>query len=706
MVRGREAPAGPDPRKMGTSLKGVAESMTDADKIRNIALISHSGAGKTSLCEALLFNAKVVTRIGSVTEGNTISDHEPEETKRAGSIQTALIPLTADGYKVNFQDTPGYDDFIAEVVSAVRVVEAVIIPLAGPSGVEVGTERSWNRCEEAGLPRMFFVNKMDRENADFYRTLDQIQTQFGRKCVAFQVPLGAEQSFEGVVDLLSPPGDVPQEVADRVREGRERLVEAVAETDDDLATRFLEGEEISHADLIAATRKAVVAADLVPVLVGSATMNLGVEELLQAVVHYLPSPAEAPVPKASSPSGDEVKVSRDADGPLAAFVFKTTADPFVGKLSVFRVYGGTLKSNSEVWNQAREQSERIGQVYLLRGKTQEQVTEVGPGDIGAVSKLSATITGDTLCQKDNPITFEPVTFPVGYYTMAVYPKTKADVDKMSLSVARIVEEDPSLRLSREPATNQTLISGLGDTHLEVAIERVKRKFGTDLGLELPRVPYRETITAITKAEYKHKKQTGGHGQYGHVLLRLEPLERGEGFQFDAEVVGGSVPREFIGPTEKGVVKAMQEGVLAGYPVVDLKAVLYDGSFHNVDSSGICFEIAGSFAARKAVAEAQPQLLEPIMKLTVRVPDAFTGDVIGDLNSKRGRIIGMIPENGETIIEAEAPQSELLRYATDLRSQTQGRGTYFVEFDHYEGAPAQMTEKLVEEAKKAKESARA
>ena len=680
--------------------------MTDADKIRNIALISHSGAGKTSLCEALLFNAKVVTRIGEVEEGNTISDYEPEENKRASSIQTALIPLTTDGYKVNFLDTPGYDDFIGEVVSALRVVEAAIIPVAAPSGVEVGTERSWNRCEEAALPRMFFVNKMDRENADFYRSLDRIETQFGRKCVAFQLPIGADESFTGVVDLLDPPDDLPTEVSDRVQAGRERLVEAVAETDDDLATRYLEGEEISNVDLIAAARKAVAAADLVPVLVGSATMNLGVRELLKSAIDYLPSPVEAPAPAAFSASGDQVEVSRDVDGPLAAFVFKTTADPFVGKLSVFRVYGGTLKSNSEVWNQARDQSERIGQVYLLRGKTQEQVTEVGPGDIGAISKLSATVTGDTLSQKDNAIAFEPVTFPVGYYTMSVYPKTKADVDKMSISLARIVEEDPSLRMSRESNTNETHISGLGDVHLEVAVERVKRKFGTELSLELPKVPYKETITAVTKAEYKHKKQTGGHGQYGHVLLRLEPLERGEGFQFGAEVVGGSVPREYIGPTEKGVAKALQEGVLAGYPVVDVRAVLYDGSFHDVDSSGICFEIAGSFAARKGVADAQPLLLEPVMKLTVRVPDVFTGDVIGDLNSKRGKIIGMIPESGETIIEAEAPQSELLRYATDLRSQTQGRGTYSLEFDHYEGAPAQMTQRLVEEAKKAREAARA
>ena len=675
--------------------------MTDADKIRNIALISHSGSGKTSLCETLLFNAKAVTRIGNVAEGNTISDYEPEEHKRASSVQTALIPLTVDGCKVNLLDTPGYDDFIGEVVSALRVVEAAIIPVAAPSGVEVGTARSWSRCEEAGLPRMFFVNKMDRENADFDSAINQIEREFGRKCVAFQLPLGKEQSFEGVVDLLHLPDDVPADLSDRVEEARERLVEAVAETDDDLATRYLEGEEISNDDLIAAVRKAVAAAELVPVLVGSATMNLGVRELMKSVIDYLPSPVEAQAPAAANASGDAVEVSRDSDGPLAAFVFKTTADPFVGKLSVFRVYGGTLTSNSEVWNQAQGQSERIGQVYLLRGKTQEQIAEVGPGDIGAISKLSATVTGDTLSQKDNAVAFDPVTFPAGYYTMSVNPKTKADVDKMSMSLSRIVEEDPSLRVSREADTSETLISGLGDAHLEVAVERIKRKFGTELDLALPKVPYRETITAVTRAEYKHKKQTGGHGQYGHVLLRLEPLERGEGFQFGSEVVGGSVPREYIGPTEKGIAKALQEGVLAGYPVVDLKAVLYDGSFHDVDSSGICFEIAGSFAARKGVADAQPLLLEPVMRLTVRVPDVYTGDVIGDLNSKRGRIIGMIPENGETIIEAEAPQSELLRYATDLRSQTQGRGTYSLEFDHYEGAPAQMTQRLVEEAKKAR-----
>lgn len=681
--------------------------MTDVDKIRNVALISHGGSGKTSISEALLYNAKVVTRIGNIQDGNTVSDYEPEEVKRAGSIQTALTPCPWRDHKINFLDTPGYDDFVGEVISALRVVDGAVIVVAAPSGVEVGTERAWNRCEEFGLPCIFLVNKMDRENADFQRSLDSIQSQFGRKCVPFQIPIGSEQSFKGVVNLLSPPDQVPDEMVDQVKDARERLIEAVAESDDDLTIKFLDGEELSQEEIISGARKGILSGDIVPILAGSATMNLGMEELLDAVVDYLPSPLEGLPARASNPTtGDVEEVKPDADGPLAAFVFKTTADPFVGKLSVFRVYRGTLRSNSEVWNQARNQTERIGQVYELRGKTQEQAQEIGPGDLGAIAKLAATVTGDTLCQRESSIAFDPIEFPVGYYTMAVSPKTKADVDKMSMALARIVEEDPSLNMYRGQDTNETLVSGLGDTHVEVAMERVRRKFGTELELQLPRVPYKETITTVARAEYKHKKQTGGHGQYGHVLLRLEPLERGQGFEFGQEVVGGSVPREYIPPVEKGVIKTLQEGVVAGYPVVDVKAVLYDGSFHPVDSSGICYEIAGSYAARKGVSEANPLLLEPVMKLTITVPDNFNGDVMGDINSKRGRIMGMNPQGGETVIEAEVPQAELLRYATDLRSLTQGRGSYTVEFDHYEAVPQHITQKIVEDAKETKEAARA
>ena len=681
--------------------------MVDVRMIRNIAILSHGGAGKTSVSEALAFNTKVVTRLGRVDDGNTLSDYEPEEVKRAGSIQTSLIPCAWNDHKVNFLDTPGYDDFIGEVISALRASEGAIIVVAAASGVEVGTERSWKQCEESGIPRIIFVNKMDRENADFSRSLESIQGRFGRKCVPFQLPIGAEQSFKGIVDLLQPLSQVPEEVAQQAADARERLIEAVAESDDDLANKYLEGEELSAEEIATSLRKAILSDEIVPVLVGSAAMNIGMEELLEAAVKYLPSPVESKPEQASDPStGQPVDVAPDPKGPLAAFVFKTTADPFVGKLSLFRVYRGTLQSNSEVWNPARNQMERVGQVYLLRGKSQEQVPEISAGDIGAIAKLTTTVTGDTLCQREHSLTFEPIEFPVGYYTMAVSPKTKADVDKMSMCLSRIVEEDPSLRLSREASTSETLLAGMGDTHIEVAIERVRRKFSTDLELQLPKVPYKETISTVIRAEYKHKKQTGGHGQYGHVVLRLEPLERGQGFEFGSEVVGGAVPREFIPPVEKGILKTLQEGVLAGFPIVDLKAVLFDGSFHDVDSSGISFEIAGSYALRKGVTDAQPVLLEPIMRLTVTVPENFAGDVMGDLNGKRGRIAGMTPSGAETVIEAEVPQAELLRYATDLRSLTQGRGTYVVEFSSYEGVPQQIMQRVIEETKKAKEASRA
>ena len=675
--------------------------MSDVSKIRNVAILGHGGSGKTSLSEAFLYTTKATTRIGKVEDGSTVSDYEPEEVKRAGSVQTSLIPCNWKGSKINFLDVPGYDDFIGEVISAMRAADSAIIVVAANAGVEVGTERSWSRCQDQGIPCAFFVNKMDRENADFNRSLESVQSHFGRKCVALQIPVGYEQSFKGVVDVLQPLEGVPAEVADLVTDTRERLIEGVSETDEELANRYLEGEELSQEEIKAGLKSAILSGEIVPVFAGSSTLNLAVEELLDATVDYMPSPDQGAEITASVSRGDTEKIEYDPQGPLAAFVFKTTADPFVGKLSLFRVYRGTFKPNSEVWNAAKEQTERIGQVFILRGKTQEQVQEIGPGDIGAVSKLGGTVTGDTLCQRDRPVTFETTTAPVGYYTMAVSPKTKADVEKMSAALARIVEEDPSLRVSKEPETSETLISGQGDTHLEVAMDKVRRKFGTDLELQLRKVPYRETITAITKAEYKHKKQTGGHGQYGHVLLRLEPRERGSGFEFGEEVVGGSVPKEYIPAVHKGVLKTLQEGVVAGYPVVDLKAVIYDGSFHPVDSSGICFEIAGSYAVRKGVSEAQPQLLEPIMKLTVVVPDGFNGDVMGDVNGKRGRILGMTPlGGGETSIEAEVPQAELLRYATELRSLTQGRGSYSVEFSHYETVPQHITQKVAEESKKA------
>ena len=677
----------------------------DAANLRNVALLSHSGAGKTSLCETLLFNTKAVTRIGRVEDGNTVSDYEPEEIRRGGSIQTTLISCSWDRYKANFLDTPGYDDFFGDVVSALRVAESATILLPAPSGVDVGTERSWDQCEELGLPRALLVNKMDRENASFSRTVADIQGTFGNKCVPFQLPLGDAQDFKGVVSVVHPPADIPAEVADEFELARERLIEAVAEADDELADKYLEGEELTDEEVINGARAAILSGDLVPILASSATQNMGVEEYLDFVREFLPSPEEGAKPEMFNSAGDAVEFDVDPEGSLAAFVFKTTADPFVGKLSLFRVYRGTFNSNSEVWNSNRNQAERIGQLYLPRGKSQENISEVVAGDIGAIGKLAVTVTGDTLCVRDNQVTFRQIEFPRGFYSVAVAPATKADLDKMSTSLARIVEEDPSLRYSRDSNTGDSLLTGLGDAQIEVAIERIKRKFGADLLLRMPKVAYKETITRVTNTEYRHKKQSGGHGQYGHVLLRLEPMDRDNGFEFGSEIVGGRVPREYIPSVEKGVVKSMEEGILAGFPVVDLKTVIYDGSYHDVDSSGMSFEIAGSQAFKKGMADASPILLEPIVKLTVNVPEAYTGDVMSDLNGKRGRILGMNPGDRYTVVEAEVPLSEVQRYAQDMRSLTQGRGSYRLEFDHYEPVPANIEQRVIEEAKRLKEEER-
>ena len=673
----------------------------DPGNIRNVALVSHSGAGKTSLAEAMLFNSKVTTRIGRVEDGNTVSDYEPEEVKRASSIQTTLAAYAVGSNKINFLDTPGYDDFVGEVAAALRVSEGAVILVAAQSGVDVGTERSWNMCRELGLPRMMLVNKMDRENASFSRCVADIQATFGNQCVPFQIPVGEAQDFQGVISVVNPPADVPAEVADELEAARERLIEAAAESDDDLADKYLEGEELTPEEIISGVRAAVWRGEIVPILAASAAQNLGVDEFTRMVLDFLPSPVDGIGPQMA----DDSTVEADADAPLAALVFKTTADPFVGKLSVFRVYQGAIRSNSEVWNSVRESSERIGQLYLPRGKNQENVTEVTAGDIGAIGKLSETLTGDTLCTRDNAVRFEPIKFPVGYYRVAVTPASKADLDKMSLSLARIVEEDPTLRMSRDSDTHETVVTGIGDAQIDVAMDKIRRKFGADLTVKLPRVAYKETITRVTQTEYRHKKQSGGHGQYGHVLLRLEPMDRTEGFEFGSEVVGGRVPKEYFPSVEKGIVKAMDEGVLAGYPMVDLRAVLYDGSFHDVDSSGISFEIASSQALRKGVSDASPILLEPIMKLEVTVPDAYTGEVMSDLNGKRGRILGMTPMDGVTQVEAEVPLSEVQRYAQDLRSVSQGRGEYSLVFDHYEQVPANLEPRVIDEAKRAREEER-
>jgi len=674
------------------------------NNIRNLVLLSHNGAGKTSLSEAVLFTTKAITRLGKIDDGTTTSDHDPAEVKHKISINLSILPCEWQGTKVNLLDAPGYADFVAEVKAAMRVSEGATIVVCAASGVEVGTEQMWEYCEEARLPRLIFVNKMDRENADFYRTVDGIQAEFGAKCVPLQLPIGAHNDFQGVIDLLtmksysgSPAkeGEIPSSLQERAGSFREKLVEAIAEDDDNLLEKYLGGEELSLEQLSDGLRRAVAECQVVPVLTGSALQDVGVSLLLDAICHYLPSPKERGVAVVGD-AGKQDVLEANQDAPLAALVFKTTADPYVGKLTCFRVYRGAIDSNSQVWNATRGETERIGQLFVLRGKNQEPVPQVGAGDMGAVAKLSVTNTGDTLSSRDKPVKIVPISFPEPIFSEAVYPRTKADVDKLGSSLSRLTEEEPTLRMSRDSDTGEIILSGLGETQLGVAAEKMQRKFGVAVDLSRPKVPYRETITTSTKAEYKHKKQTGGHGQYGHVWLELEPLPRGSGREFVDKVVGGRIPKNYIPAVEKGVDEAFHEGVLAHYPVDDIKVIVYDGSFHPVDSSEICFKIAGAGALKKGLSQAQPVLLEPIMNISVRVPEDYTGDIIGDLNTKRAQVQGMNPEDGYNSIQAQVPLSEIQRYAIDLKSITQGRGSFTVEFSHYQEVPPSVAQKVIAE----------
>ena len=678
----------------------------ETDQLRNVVLLSHAGAGKTILSDALLLNSKVATRLGRVEDGTTTSDYEEEEHKRQASVQTSVIPVPWKDSKINLLDTPGYADYRGEVVSGFRAADGAILMVSAPAGIEVGTIQMWQMAQDQNIPRILVINKLDRENADFEQVLDNIVESFGRECVPVQLPIGSEADFKEVVNLLDPDAKVPDNLTDQAEEARERIIEAAAESDDELAEKYLEGEDLTQDEIIRGLRKGVIEGTFFPVLSTSATTGVGISELADAILGLLPSPAEAPqqVAKAKAGEGDKVDLSFDSSGPLAAQVFKTTADPFVGKLSYFKVFSGTLKSDSQIWNSDKREAERTGTVYIMRGKEQEPIDELAAGDIGAVAKLNSALTGDTLAVKDNPLTLPNLEFPSPVYQMSVFPKTQADVDKLTTAVGRIAEEDPSLQISREPDTKEMLMGGLGDVHVEVAVEKMKRKFGVEVELMTPKVPYKETIASQTNSHYRHKKQSGGHGQFAEVYLELEPLPRGGGFEFEQRVVGGAVPREYIPSVQKGCEKALVEGVLAGFPLVDVKATLYDGSFHPVDSSGVSFEIAGSNALSGGVNNASPQLLEPIMHVQITVPDTDTGDVMGDLNSKRARILGMNPEgNGYTTVEAEAPQAEMLRYATDLRSQTQGRGWFTLKFDHYDPVPGHLVDRVVQEQKELDEA---
>lgn len=674
------------------------------EQIRNVVLLSHCGAGKTSLSEAMLFTSGAISRLGKVDEGTTTSDYDPDEIKRKISINLSTLPCQWKDTKINLLDTPGYADFIAGVIAGMRVADGAVVVVCAASGVEVGTESVWKYAEERALPRLVFINKMDRENADFYKVVGQLQSNFGRRCVPIQLPIGSHTSFQGVVDLVSmkaysgakeQEGEIPSSVESEVRSFREKLAEAVAELDDELTVKYLEGEEITSEEIRRVLGEGIKAGKIVPVLTGSALQNMSISYLLDAICHYLPSPKEAAPIVATNPVTQQAEAVEPEKGSLlAALVFMSSADPYVGKLTHFRVYSGTISSNSQVWNATKEQIERVGQLLVFRGKAQETVPQLIAGDIGAVAKLAVTNTGDTLCNREHPLSLAPIEFPEPVFSVALYPKTKTDVDKLGTVLPRLAEEDLTLQVRKESDTGETIISGMGDSHVEVVTERMQRKFGVGVRAEIPKVPYKETITASVKAEYKHKKQTGGHGQYGHVFLEVEPLPRGDGFEFTERVVGGAVPKNYIPAVEKGVLEARQEGVLARYPVVDVRVTLYDGSSHPVDSSDISFKIAGAQALKKGLSQGQPVLIEPIVHLEVVVPEAFIGDIIADLNTKRAKVLGMTPQNGNQVIEAQVPLAEILRYAIDLRSITQGRGSYRTEFSHYEEVPSHLTEKII------------
>ena len=656
------------------------------DKLRNIVLLSHSGAGKTSLAEAMLFASGSINRMGRTEDGTTTGDYEPEAVRRTSSTQLSILPCAWNDHKVTLLDSPGYFDFIGDALSSMRVADAAVLVVAAGAGVEVGTEQMWRELRRHGLPCIIVVNKLDRENADFMATVEVLRNNLGRECFAFQVPVGQDHNFNAVVNVIPTPADVPDEAQDAYEQAREALIESIAETDDELATRWLEEGTLTDEDMLEPLRRAVINGTAVPVLAASATHNVGAGEVLDAIVALAPSPLEAQNPV-------------EPDGPLAALAFKTSADPYVGKLTYLKIYSGTLNSHTEVYNPARERSERVGQLFVPTGKNQEHVPSLVAGEIGAVGRLAETTTGDTLSTRESSAQMMGIEFPAPIYTMAVYPKAKVDTDKMGSALARLSEEDPSLHFIRDQSTSESLLSGMGDAHLDVVVQRAQRKFGVNLLLQTPKVPYRETIGGTTRVEHRHKQQSGGHGHFAHILLRVEPSVGAPEGEFATEVVGGSVPREFIPAVEKGVRRAWAEGIVAGFPVVGTKAVLYDGSYHPVDSATNDFETCGYFAMKKAFAEGSPVLLEPVMLLRVNTPDAYTGEIIGDLNSKRGRILGMIPqEESRTVVEANVPLPEVQRYALDLRSLTQGRATFTMEVDHYEPLPGNLTQKVVDQYK--------
>jgi elongation factor G len=687
----------------------------DISRIRNVGFVGHGGVGKTTLVEAILHRTGMINRLGRVEDGTATTDFDPEEVRRKISINTAVAVADYKDHRINLVDMPGFGDFIAEARAGLRVVEGAIIVVDAVAGVEVQTEKVSKFAQEYGLPRLVFVNRMDRERADFARTLESIQRRLKGRFVPLRVPVGQEAGFRGVVDLVqmkafvqsegkTAEAPIPDDLTGAVQEAREKLVEAVAETDDDLLARYLDAGSLDQAEVVKALRAAIGAGKLVPVVCGAGNKGIGATSLLDLVIEAFPSPADRPPIEGIDPRTKEtVTRAPGAKEPLAALVFKTFTDPHVGKLSLFRIFSGTLGPNSQVYNANRETRERVGQVAIMQGKEQRPAESLGPGEIGVVAKLKETLTGDTLSVDNAPIIIPPIAFGEPAISFALQPKAKGDEDKISNALARLAEEDPTLRYHYDPETKQLLISGVGQLHIEVTLERMKRKFNAEVILLPPRIPYKETVKGRAQVQGRHKKQTGGRGQFGDCWIEIEPLPRGGGFEFVDKIFGGSIPRNFIPSVEKGVRARLERGVIAGYQVVDVRVSLYDGSFHSVDSSDIAFQLAGQIAAEKAVQEARPALLEPIMNVEVTAPSNLAGDVIGDLNSRRGKIAGMDAGGDLTVIRAQVPMAEMLNYEPHLRSMSGGRGSYSMESSHYEELPGMLAEKVIAEAKKEREA---
>lgn len=681
------------------------------EMLRNVCLMSHGGAGKTTLAEAMLYNTGVLDRFGKVNDGTTTMDYDPEEIKRKITLSTSIAPCEWKDCKINIIDTPGYFDFVGEVKQGIRVADGAVILLPAKGGVAVGTEKSWAYAKEQGIPKIFYVSKMDEENANFFEVYNQLVNTFGKSVIAFQLPIVEGEKFTGYVDVINMTAKkfdkdklvdtaIPAGLNDKISEIKDAINEAIAETSEELMEKFFEGEAFTAEEIGKGLKSGIADGSIAPVFCGAAFQNLGVKSLMDAIVEYLPSPAANPIVKAVKPgTSDVVELKAAADEKLSALVFKTIADPFVGKISIFKVYSGIFKSDSVVYNSTAEKTEKIAQVFSLRGKKQIPVDKLIAGDIGGVAKLQYTNTNDTLCDQANPVVLDKIVYPEPELSLAVEPKAKGDEEKISSGLTKLQDEDPTFKVAINTETHQTIISGVGEQHLDVIVSKLKAKFGVSVNLIDPKVPYRETIKKKVKVEGKHKKQSGGHGQYGHVWVEFEHGDE-EDLVFDVNIFGGSVPKQYHPAVEKGLREAIPHGVLAGYPVVNLKATLVDGSYHDVDSSEMAFKIAARLAYKRGLPLANPVLLEPISHVEVYIPDSYMGDIIGDLNKRRGRILGMNPQDGGLQqVVADVPTAEMFKYANDLRSMTQGRGYFTQKFDRYEEAPSIIAQKVIDEAKK-------